>query len=464
MRTLAFPAALIGTLLLGAAGAQPPPLPDISEPAPEEFVVARDGAPILVPVTIRGKTYPFVLDTGSSKTVYDKSLRPLLGAPQGQVKVQTPGGEISLEQFAAPEAFFGKLPLPRDTSVVLCDLRPHRELTGEDWRGILGMDFLKSHVIAIDFDQGTVSFRRHLGDPLMLGQSLLMSAHDNIPYLLLDVVGDGQLHPFKIDTGHVGSIAGDIARDLFRALLKAGKVREFAPGGFAYHASGKYYAPEARLTAFSVGPFNHRNLLFSSAPSDSRLGLTYWSRYAVTFDFPGSMLYLKPGAGFNRRDEHDRSGLQFVRRNGATVITEVGTDSPAARAGIKPRDILLSVAGTPVDQRSLIPARRLLSREGRTAAVRFKRGEAEREVSLTLVGGQSLSASDFDAGLAEMESQAAAGQSVPKKDSEAGLVISFGINYCNPCSILTCSLRIPRQSPGRLTPAPPRSQTAGIQP
>jgi S1-C subfamily serine protease len=120
----------------------------------------------------------------------------------------------------------------------------------------------------------------------------------------------------------------------------------------------------------------------------------------VTLDFPGATLYLKQGARFDRRDQPDRSGFDFARLDGSTVIECVEKDSPAARAGLEPKDVLLSVAGVPVDPGSLFPIRQLLRHEGPTIAVKFKRGPEEREVSLPLGGWPSpLTASEIEAAL-----------------------------------------------------------------
>jgi hypothetical protein len=60
----------------------------------ETFAIDREGGPFLVPVTIQGKTYPFVLDTGSSCAIFDQKLRPLLGKAAGEKVATTPRGEM----------------------------------------------------------------------------------------------------------------------------------------------------------------------------------------------------------------------------------------------------------------------------------------------------------------------------------------------------------------------------------
>jgi hypothetical protein len=45
----------------------------------EEVAIPRAGEPLIVPVTVEGQTYSFVVDTGTSQSVFDASLCRLLG-------------------------------------------------------------------------------------------------------------------------------------------------------------------------------------------------------------------------------------------------------------------------------------------------------------------------------------------------------------------------------------------------
>jgi hypothetical protein len=279
MRAPACLTVLVGALFIGAALSQPPPLPVVSDAVLERFAVACAGDPLIVPVTIQGKAYPFVVDTGCSKTVYDTSLKSLLGPAVGKVEFQTPtGSELHLDVYAAPEAFLGKLPLPRDEEVALFDLRSLRERGGQDVRGMLGMDFLENYVVGIDFDRGSLTFRRGVGDKSALGKALLMSSRQRIPYLPADLEGSDLPEMFEIDTGFARGSSGDLDSELFQKLVKAGKLRESAPGGIALTASGKTPIIAARLHSFTVGPFHHPDLIFSSPARGNTLGLSYWSR------------------------------------------------------------------------------------------------------------------------------------------------------------------------------------------
>ena len=142
-------------LLLAAAatnGATPPPAPPVAE-APADappFTVAfgDEGTRMTVPVTIAGSgPYRFVVDTGAERTVISRELAATLGLPAGRTvrltamadtanvgTVIIPSisvGEIGGKAIEAPALAEGHLGAP----------------------GMLGIDTLQDHALAIDFDK-----------------------------------------------------------------------------------------------------------------------------------------------------------------------------------------------------------------------------------------------------------------------------------------------------------------------
>ena len=72
---------------------------------------------------------------------------------------------------------------------------------------------------------------------------------------------------------------------------------------------------------------------------------------------------------------------------GGIAVREVLKNSPAQKAGIQPKDIILAIGERPV--RDLLALRVLLGRyvAGDTVSVKFKRGDEEKTVSITLEPG-----------------------------------------------------------------------------
>jgi len=73
------------------------------------------------------------------------------------VKAQTPNGEMEIKLCDSPKASLGRLSLPTNVPMAVLDLKKARQGCGHDMYGILGMDFLKNHIVRIDLDLGKVA-------------------------------------------------------------------------------------------------------------------------------------------------------------------------------------------------------------------------------------------------------------------------------------------------------------------
>ena len=124
----------------------------------EEFRMAPCLDMITVPVTCSGRTFEFLLDTGASICLVDKSLAHLLGEPIGRTYAQTPTGVEAVELYLPLQATVGALPLDPDEPVACVDLSGIGQITGRDVRGIIGMSFMRRFALQLHFDSGLVRF------------------------------------------------------------------------------------------------------------------------------------------------------------------------------------------------------------------------------------------------------------------------------------------------------------------
>ena len=155
------------TFLLLAAACQSTAPGDVAAPADSAqgetaFELAGpDGAAILVPVTVNGHgPFEFVLDTGATLTCIGQSLADSLELP--------PLGTIGM---GAGIGSSGRLRLVRFDSLRVSgasamelpgcavDLRHIREL-GLEAHGLLGLNFLKSFRVTLDFDRSVLILQR----------------------------------------------------------------------------------------------------------------------------------------------------------------------------------------------------------------------------------------------------------------------------------------------------------------
>lgn len=361
-----------------------PPRPR-DEPAPEDvierFKLADGGPLLLVPVQLKGKTFQFVLDTGTSAGVFDSSLAPLLGEPISVQELHTSDGVSRVPLFRSPDAKLGGLSLQTGSPVVTTDLRRMREGLGLEIYGCIGMDFLGGHVFRVDPDRGEVVFLRGPGtDP---GRRLAVTLEDKLPYVRVQLAGLADPQSFLVGTGCVpGGGTGLMRADTFDALAKQGRVRPIDTV-LAESLSASALRRRGRVADTELAGHRHSDLIFSTSQRNI-LGINYWARYVATFDFPGGAIYLKKSSRFDQPDTHDLSGLTVVRVGGRTVVVAVDDGTPAARAGIRPDDVILKVNGTNAGDVALAVLRRLLAEKGAKVTVLLTRGGEERKATLTL--------------------------------------------------------------------------------
>ncbi len=352
----------------------------------EKFDVARDGVGhLLLPVVIQKNKYLFIIDTGCDDIIYDVSFRSVLGKPKKTVTASTDAGSVKLESFDAPEIFLGKLSLQTTSDVSLFDLSKLRKYSGCDVYGIIGMSFLKHHVLRIDFDKGEVHFLKSPG--FKPGKAYCLSFQNGVPSVETIIPGCEGKEKFIIDTGADTNFSGNMRFDLYKLLKKNQIATNLSLSHNTMTLGGAVIEKDFLLNIFSFGPFSHRDLIFSSNQKcDNVLGLGYLSRYIVTFDFPNQTMYLHKGKMFDLSDGTDRSGLSICRRAGKTFVSDVSWLSPAWWSGIRPDDVILKIEENCSNLTSLYSLRRLLCMGGKKVHVVLQRDQKQIEISLLLSG------------------------------------------------------------------------------
>ncbi len=366
------------SLLAACALAESPQKPSPYDTAVEWFRVGKGGEILLLPVEFKGKSYRFLVDTGATRTVYDASLEPLLDGPHITREVETPDGTTTVAEYLSQAATLGGMSLRADGPVFVADLGGLRKVTGEEIRGILGMDFLGKQVLCIDPDRGVLAFLRAPGTDV--GHPFPITWEGPYPEVEVTIGGWDKPVRFRIDTGCNGT--GGLREELFEALVQQNRIRRVR-NGLTTTLSGTAGGPAGRMESLTLGPFRHTDLPFGKS-GWNLLGWNYLSRFVVTLDFPGNRIYLRKGAGYDRRDPGDRSGLALLRDGKRTVVLAVFEGSPAAAAGIKPRDEILTVEGEKAETMKLFAFRRLLCSQGKTVRLQINRDGKEWEASVAL--------------------------------------------------------------------------------
>jgi len=341
----------------------------------EEFTVGKEGRPLILPVQLLGHTYHFLVDTGSSRTVYDSRFRDVLGAPIGETTIETPGGHLKTDLFACPRASIGKIEWPSTTSIVCTDLTLLKAATGERVDGVIGMDVLKDYVLKIDFDAGLL--RLSSADTKRAaewGESIPISFAQRSCPLVRARLSATVDEEFLVDTG---ANVNCLNSPTFSTLHKDRKLRLFLSSHRALTTYGQVTGQSGFVDSISIGTLRNQWLRFDAGPK-SLLGLRFLSRYVVTLDFPNQCLYLKPGRRYTEGHRPATSGLAVVWIGGAFVVHSVQDQSPADRAGIKHGDIVVRVNGNNASKYDIFALGKVLTTQpGSEVSLTLRRGEME---------------------------------------------------------------------------------------
>lgn len=347
-----------------------------------QFSISSDGDFLLVPVIIDGVTYQMVLDTGSTRTTYDASLRKHLGRPKRSGTAVVSSGIKKVEIFDAPVARLGSISLKTSAEVVCTDFGDLQQMTGYKIDGILGMDNLESLVVDIDFDREKIFFYKGTGPSH--GEPIKIRYRSGLPCVSVDV-GRDESREFVIDTGSSNFCAGSIPAKEFDVLAARGVMRE-SIGVLAVDLGGSQHVRRGVMDNLTIGPFTHKNLEFnvSRGSMDGFLGIAFWKRYNMILDFTKNTMYLMRSKQFNNDNEYNITGIVLRKRDGLYVIDSVAAGSVAERVGVKRGDVLLRVDGkdaTPIRAHAL---KLLICASGQRRRLALQRGAHQFEVSLEL--------------------------------------------------------------------------------
>ena len=355
-----------------------------------KFKAAKKFQPIILPVSIGGKTYKFMVATGFASTVFDQSLENLLGKPKEEIStLDDNGDEKIIKIYYAPNATVGKMNLSKGGCVRTADLSGLRDLTGINIRGVLGMAFLRKYVMQVNYDTGEVTFMKpdyqeHKEWGIISKMLKPPRGTRGIPIIA------GRLYnkisvPFEIDTSI--PLTGVVSSTVFKTLVNEKDVKKHVRQTFINAKGNKSTDTYGRFEDLEISKQKHKGLVLKQGNfmgNGGALGIGFLSRHIVTFDFPGLKLYLKKGKAFDTTDKIDMSGMKLlyaenpnpVKKGRVMLVSEVEVgnpvssdepknknpqgESPAEGAGIKPGDYLFKLNGVKLSKKSLSQVRDFL--------------------------------------------------------------------------------------------------------
>lgn len=263
---------------------------------PAEVDINKDaGRGVLLFVNVRlenGQEVPFCVDTGTARTLMDKSFEPTLGKPLGTFSMNWWGKKEQSRFYAAPKLYLGGIPLALPGKIVTSDLGRLASRSGPRLMGLIGFDCLKNYCIQLDFQKRKMRFLDpdHL-DIADLGKAfpIMISAPGGRPFIKHpSLLGEADTN--SPTTTDADSDPNNRGLPSTYALIDSGFYGDgrVSPGEAEGHDSGKVRVPECVWNGET-----YTNLIIEVADHANLIGLRFLARHLVTLDFPHRTMYLK---------------------------------------------------------------------------------------------------------------------------------------------------------------------------
>jgi hypothetical protein len=261
--------------------------------------------------------------------------------------------------------------------------------------GLLGYEFFNSLAVKINFSDSTITvakpndmryYRRAAKIPITI--------EDRKPYLNTNVTfanGLEKQSKLIIDLGGGHFISMENVRD------KSSIQKKAINANLGIGINGPINGTLSRIKQVELGKYKVKNVIAAfpdsakqelTIPRDGNIGIGLIKKFDVIFDYPNNMLYLKPGAEFKKRDEHDMSGLMYYSARDDyqhIVIDKVESGSAGEEAGLQKGDEIIMINLEPATNLTLQQIDDLFrSRDGRPFFLLIFRDKKYMSIHLTL--------------------------------------------------------------------------------
>jgi hypothetical protein len=321
---------------------------------------------VVLDVSIDGKgPFRFILDTGGNLVIDNdlaKSLR--LGAAGSMQGLGVGSGTDTFNFTTIDSLDIGGAHIGRLYASVAPIRTGFGVSGGEPVDGLIGFETLARFVTTFDYPNRRLTFRLPGSPPVTGGKTSAFVFNGTDPMLPCRIASaDGTC---TVDTGSRSAldVYGPFAKvhpGLVTGLTADG-IGGFGVGGPAFGQLGR--------TSLDIGGYEIPNIIagvssqekgaFADPFQAGNVGGAVWRRFAVTFDYPHETITLVPGADFSSPEAFDHSGLFLISQKGSIVVAGARAGTPAAAAGVKPGEAIVSIDGKSTSTMSLKDARDVL--------------------------------------------------------------------------------------------------------
>jgi PDZ domain-containing protein len=346
---------------------------------------------INVRATVNGDSEWLVLDSGAGRTGLDRSWARRVG-------LRLPWAPDS--SYALVDTIHLQSLTLRNYVVDLYSMRSVSEAAGRFQAGLLGQDFLQHFTVEIDYGRQIVRLYdrgryRYQGT----GVILPFASRDEYPVLDFSLQPQPDRNWTKahllLDTG-----SGHLCFILMTPYVEKHHLTAIAPvidGPLVTGIVGPLHVAVGNVAAFRVGGITmdsvptglgrERKSFLASKHLDGLAGSTLFHDGRLIIDYARQRAIVEPGQGVGRDCRYDESGLTLTARGTDyrdVVVDHVVDRSPAAEAGIREGDYVLTIDGRSAADLGLPEIRRALVVDRATRQLRLLRGGDTLAVTVTL--------------------------------------------------------------------------------
>lgn len=323
----------------------------------------------------------FVLDTGASVTVIDKTIvsqLDLLLQDQAAKITGTSGVNNDVRKTQKQLVSLSNIIVLNDLEMYVSDLSRLSNI-----KGLIGFDLFKEFVTETNFDTKTISFYKRKGKPDTKGYTAINFSES---FCTPEIKISASLPNNESFSGKVLFDTGNVAVPLIfnspfvqKHMLstKLDKLLNIESRGIntIEKKAAMGVIPFIKIKKFELSeiPIALSNAQQGMSSKDAymgNLGLEYISRFNFILDYNKKKIYLKPNNSFNNPFRFPLSGIRIEKKEEGIFIRSISKPSIAAEKGLKVGQQLISING--IEGRNIQFYKELLLNEGEEVSIIVK--------------------------------------------------------------------------------------------
>jgi Aspartyl protease/PDZ domain len=346
---------------------------------------------IYADVSVNGsKPMTFIFDTGGHSILAPATAAALGVSAKGNVSSSGGGDNIATSGEAMVKSITVGGATISNQPVTVLDTSP-AGTEGANEQGMVGYEFFARFITRFDYGAHTITFiDKKYFDPKTAGMPVPMRLYHQFPEILGSY--DGVPARFGIDTGSRMPLLLNKVWAEKNGFPKPGTHTIKAQTGWG--VGGPTHSEVFKGGTLKLGDvtIDHPLTMVSTDKGGagsvesfpSNVGGGVLKRYAVTFDYDNSTMYLKPIKGaVADLDTFDRSGMWINAVPEGLKVIDITKGGPAEGAGLAKDDVITAIDGKPAAGISLPETReRLRNEKPGTVVTLAVKGKGDVKIAL----------------------------------------------------------------------------------